>query len=492
MIREGRLGKEMEREALEYVSSFPFDRRIFEYDLLGDMAHLLMLMEQGVLSEGEGASILRELKRLWEAGMETLSDTGKEDIHLLIEEHLLERLGPLAGRMHAGRSRNDQIACDLRLWVREEVVDIGLKLAALLRTLLRLSREQAETLMPGYTHLQPAQPTTLGHHLLAHHDALYRDLERLEEAYTRIDRNPLGSGALATTGLPIDRERTTSLLGFGALVEHSMDAVASRDFLLEGQTVLALLFTDLSRCLEDLILWQTEEFGYLELDNRYASTSSIMPQKKNPDLLEVMRARCGRGIGNLASALTIVRSLPYAYDRDLQELSPLLQETFTIAREALSLLPKALETASFRKERMKEAAERGWITATDLADLLVREKGLPFRTAHQIVGRLVFQCHEKGIGRGEVDGRLLDEIAEEVTGRPLDIGEEGVRDALDPEKAVKRRGHRGGPSPQRVRSMVAAREKALRRIESSFQEKRKRQREVRERLLETVEKITGR
>ncbi len=450
----------MDEEAAKYISSLAFDRTLFEYDLLGSMAHVLMLQGEGIIPRGDASKILKALMGLHRAGPEALHlDPKYEDIHMAIEASVIERAGEAGGRMHTARSRNDQVALALRMWVRDELDGCISLICRLEGTLLHLAARHSGTVMPGYTHLQPAQPTTLAHHLLAHHDALMRDLDRLEDAYRRVDLNPLGSGALSTSSFPINRERTTALLGFGGVLENSMDAVSSRDFILEALAALAMTMVDMGRLVEELILWQSREFGFIELSNRFASTSSIMPQKKNPDVLEIARAKGGRVMGDLVSGLAIMRTLPYAYNRDMQELSPILADALSSTKDSVSILEKVLGSMEVRVGKLEEAAGGSFLTATELADLLVRKRGLPFRTAHQIVGRAVARSIRRG--DGEFDASSLEEAAREVLGRRLGLDEKAVKRALSPRRAVEARKVLGGPSPPMVRAMATARKKAL-------------------------------
>ncbi|MDP6612761.1 MAG: argininosuccinate lyase [Candidatus Hydrothermarchaeota archaeon] len=457
MIRDGRLGKGYDEEVAVYTSSLKFDKRLFEHDILGSMAHAVMLHEKGIINEKVASSILSGLEELLEAGFESLNrDPRIEDVHMAIEEYLSERVGEDAGMLHIGRSRNDQVACDLRMWVRDAISETMINALKLCQELAGWAAKNITTIFPGYTHLQRAQPTTLGHHLLAHCDSLLRDVDRLDGAYERTNLSPLGAGALATSSFDIDRELTSNFLGFNALLENSMDAVSARDFILETIASLSIMMVEVSRLIEELILWSTAEFGFIELPDEYSSTSSIMPQKKNPDVLEIMRARVGRVSGNLASVLAIQKSLPLTYNRDLQELSPLLEDSLFIANNSLAILRKILSSIKVNSARAAEVCEESFITATDVAELLVREEGMPFRKAHRIVGRAVQLAHKNKLDRG-----LLEKAAREIDGSKITLKEKDIKAILSASRAVESRKVTGGHSSLEVKRMIRAREKIL-------------------------------
>ena len=343
------------------------------------------------------------------------------------------------------RSRNDEVATCIRLALREEMLALMDEQLSLIQTLVNLAQMHIETIIPGFTHTQHAQPTTLAHHLLAHADAYFRDLARIEDAYKRVNLSPLGAAAFASTGFPIDRLRTCQLLGFDGLVENSMDAVSTRDFILEVLSDLAILMVNLSRLAEELILWSTSEFGYLELDNLFASTSSIMPQKKNPDTAELARGKTGSVIGSLVSALVICKALPLSYNRDLQEVTPHLWRGMDWTRSTVRILDGCVSSLKFNLERMEHSSGAGFSTATELADSLVRITGMPFRTAHSIVGRVA------ALGR-RPDMGGLDTIAQEIAGfRASERGFSAadLERALDPKSNVRLRANTGGPAPVR-------------------------------------------
>jgi len=451
LLRGERLG-EISEDVLEFISSREADRWIFEADLLVDRAHLVMLKERGLVSPTEFSEIVAGLDKI---------DEGKlgegEDVHEAIEAELISRVGAVGGRMHTGRSRNDEVATCIRIVLREEVLGMMAEVNGLAKALVDRAAENADAIIPGFTHLQHAQPTTLAHHLLAHADALLRDFERLWDSYPRINRSPLGAAAFASTGFDIDRNRTAELLGFDGLVENSMDAVSTRDFLLEALSDSAILMANLSRIAEELILWSTSEFGYVELDNLFTSTSSIMPQKKNPDTAELVRGKTGSVYGSLVAALAICKALPMSYNRDLQEATPNLWRGISLTRGAVRIMTGAVSSAKFKTDRLEAASGAGFSTATELADSLVRKTKIPFRTAHQIVGALAAKSERPTI-------QDLDEAAERIAKfRPSErgFGEIELKRALEPKENVALRSRIGGPAPAETRRMAADRKRRI-------------------------------
>jgi argininosuccinate lyase len=447
MFRDQRLGK-ISEDVLDYLSSREADKRILQADLLVDRAHLIMLQEQGLISKDLCSRIIGALDALSE------SDLGAgEDVHEAIEAFVISKVGPEGGRMHTGRSRNDEVATCIRLALREEMLSLMEEQLSLIQTMTTLAEKHTATMIPGFTHMQHAQPTVLAHHLLAHADAFLRDFSRINDAYKRVNQSPLGAAAFASTGFAINRLRTCQLLGFDGLVENSMDAVSTRDFILEVLSDLSIFMVNLSRLAEELILWSTLEFGYLELDNLYASTSSIMPQKKNPDTAELARGKTGSVIGSLMSALVICKALPLSYDRDLQEATPHLWRGLDWTRSTVRILDGCVSTLKLNLDRLEESSGAGFATATELADTLVRSTGMPFRTAHSIVGRIAAFGQRPSLAQ-------LDAVALEVAGfRPSECGfSSGDLDrALDPKSNVALRENIGGPGPFEVNRMVKER-----------------------------------
>lgn len=475
MFRDQRLG-ESRQDVSDYLSSRKADERIFLADLLVDKAHLVMLREQGLVSEDVCTRITAALDDLMQAGFSSLG-TG-EDVHEAIESHILEKVGPEGGRMHTGRSRNDEVATCIRLALRSDMLELMNELLSLAGSLLQQAEKHTQAIIPGFTHTQHAQPTTLAHHLLAHADAALRDLSRLEDAYQRVNKSPLGAAAFASTGFKIDRQRTALLLGFEGLVENSMDAVSTRDFILEVLADLSILMVNASRLAEELVLWSTSEFGYLELDNLYASTSSIMPQKKNPDTAELARGKTGSVLGSLMAALSICKGLPMSYNRDLQEVTPHLWRGLDWARSTVRILDGCVCSLKFNLERMQQCAGAGFSTATEVADSLVRITGMPFRTAHSIVGRIAASGSRPGMAE-------LDGIALEIAGfRASERGfcQADLERALDPRGNVALRANTGGPAPSETERMIMGRWAGIAAGEERLAERRGRVERAQEEL----------
>lgn len=399
----GRFTKETDADVNAFNASLPFDRRLYAQDIEGSIAHVTMLARQGILADAEKDSIVAGLTAIRQELAEgTLSlDSQCEDIHSFVESELIRRIGDTGKKLHTGRSRNDQVALDMRLYTREQIRETDLLLKELLTVLLALMEEHTETFMPGFTHLQKAQPVTLAHHLGAYFEMFSRDRSRLADCLSRMNYCPLGAGALAGTTYPLDRSLTASLLGFAGPTRNSMDSVADRDYLVEFLSGLSLVMLHLSRFCEEIILWNSNEYGFLELDDTYSTGSSIMPQKKNPDIAELVRGKTGRVYGALLSLLTVMKGLPLAYNKDMQEDKELSFDAMDTAKDCLRLFAGMLATASFRREVMAQSAARGFTNATDAADYLVG-RGVPFRDAHGIVGQLVLVCLEKGISLDEL------------------------------------------------------------------------------------------
>ncbi len=437
-----------------FTESISFDWRLWPYDIQGSIAHARMLARQGIISGDDADKIiagLQEIASEIEAGKFRFRQD-LEDIHMNIEAALIKKIGTSGGKLHTARSRNDQVALDLRLYLRAEVEGFIKTIKKLQRVLLRLAQRHADTIMPGYTHLQRAQPVTLGHHILAYVEMLQRDRERLQDALKRINTLPLGACALAGTTLPIDRAYVARLLRFKRIADNSMDAVSDRDFALEFLSIGSILMLHLSRMAEELVLWSTEEFSFIELPDAFTTGSSIMPQKKNPDVAELIRGKVGSVYGALISLLTTMKALPLAYNRDMQEDKLPVFDTVDTLNSVLTILAEMLPRVRFNKKRMKETAAAGYSLATDLAEYLVG-KDLPFRDAHEVTGRIVRHAIERG---SELHELTLDEFK---GFSPL-IGAD-IFELLTIEKAVKRRNSRGGTSPDEVRRQIDRLRKAL-------------------------------
>ena len=447
----------MSDEAGSFTSSLEFDKRIFDADIKLNTAHTTMLAKQGIIPSEIADKILKALNELKEEGIEALNlDPSVEDIHMAVENYVTSKIGEVAGFMHTAKSRNDQVATDLRLVLKEEIELIGSNILKFIEEILNMAGEHKETIFVGYTHLQHAQPTTFAHHLLAYANALRRDYERLMDAYKRVDINPLGSAALTTTSFPIDREMTTELLGFSRVMENSIDGVSSRDFIAETVFSLTMLASSMSKICEELILWSTFEFGVVEISYAYSSTSSIMPQKKNPDVAEIVRGKSAILTGELMTILTILKALPYSYNRDLQEITPHLWNCVDNAKEMLSMVHGMLSTIEINKERAAKLAKSNFATATELADILVREKNMPFRTAHKIVGRMVTQALENNVSIDDIDSKFLNNVTYEVMDKSIDLDDELIRKALDPYENIKARTVTGGSSPEAVENAIVS------------------------------------
>ncbi len=394
----GRAAKQLDQLADDFNSSIRFDSRMFEEDITGSMAHAAMLGATGINSQADTEAILNGLQSILDdlksGALEV--DMAAEDIHMFNEAQLTARIGDAGKRLHTARSRNDQVAVDMRLWLRKEIGNIRSLTADLIRAICKVAQGSRDAIVPGYTHLQRAQPIVFAHHLLAYGMMLERDLGRLQDCAKRANVSPLGSGALAGTTYPIDRDMTAAALGMNGYTLNSIDGVSDRDFVAEACFDLSLLMTHLSRLSEELILWCSWEFRYVELDDAYTTGSSIMPQKKNADMAELIRGKTGRVYGNLMGILTVLKGLPLAYNKDMQEDKEGLFDSVDTVKMCLQVMTPMIETMTIHRENMRQAAARGFINATDLADYLVR-KGLPFRSAYKIVGQIVAECTNKGL-----------------------------------------------------------------------------------------------
>ena len=441
--------------AREFLSSLAGDSRIFEADLAVDRAHVVMLAEQEIIDDDVAGEILTALDEVEAAGHADLPDG--EDVHEAIESAVIDRVGPDGGRMHTARSRNDEVATCIRYRLRADLLDAIETTLALRESLLAAAAEHTETVMPGYTHLQPAQPITVGHYLSSYAAAVGRDTARLLDAYDRTNESPLGGAAFAGTPFDIDRERTAELLGFGRVVENSMDAASARDFLAEATAALAIHATTLSGLAEDIVVFANK--GYIELSDNYSSTSSIMPQKKNPDTLELTRAVAGDATGELTGLLTTLKGLPRAYNRDLQRAHPHTFRAVDAVVEASSIAAGAVATANWNAEVLAAEADDGFATATGIADLLAMA-GLPFRTAHEVVALAAEEAEHSDDG---VTAAVLDAAAEEVLSESLFtyVDEASVESALDPAESVASRDSAGGPASAAVEASIETASEAV-------------------------------
>jgi len=443
----GRFEKDTDSLVEDFHSSISFDCRLYKHDIMGSIAHARMLGNIGILTEKETREIIAGLESLLEdirAGKVEF-EVGAEDIHMNIEKLLTERIGDVGKKLHTGRSRNDQVALDLRLFLREEIDKSINLLASLVGTLLNLASDHMETWMPGYTHLQKAQPVTLAHHLLAYVQMFLRDMERFKDTRRRLNVSPLGSGALAGTTYPLRREEVAAELGFEGITLNSLDGVSDRDFALEFLADAAILMMHLSRLCEELILWSSGEFSFIELDDAYATGSSIMPQKKNPDVAELVRGKTGRVYGDLITLLTVMKGLPLAYNKDMQEDKECVFDAVDTIQKSLLVMEPMLRTMKVNTSVMANEAKKGFTNATDLADYLTK-KNIPFREAHAIVGKLVLECSKKNCG--------LEDLTLEELKNASPVFEQDVYQAISLERCIQARNIPGGPAPEAVREAI--------------------------------------
>ncbi|MBR5302137.1 MAG: argininosuccinate lyase [Clostridia bacterium] len=450
----GRFEKQTSGLVDDFHSSITFDQRLAHQDITGSIAHATMLGEQGVISAEDADAIVAGLKSILadvEAG-KIQFELDAEDIHMNVEKLLTERIGDAGKRLHTGRSRNDQVALDCRLYVKQAAKEAIQLQRELCETLLAIAGSHCESIMPGYTHMQRAQPVTLGHHMMAYFQMFSRDMQRMKEVYQHTDVCPLGSGALAGTTYPLNRYRTQELLGFSAISMNSLDGVSDRDFVCDYIYAASVCMMHLSRFCEEMIIWNTHEFKFVEMDDGFATGSSIMPQKKNPDVAELIRGKTGRVYGDLMGMLTTLKGLPLTYNKDMQEDKEALFDARDTLVKSLMVFTAMLSTCTFRVENMARSAEGGFTNATDAADYLVK-KGMPFRDAHAVIGRLVLYCVKDSKG-------LLDLSLSELKGFS-ELFEEDVYDACSMHACVTLRDVPGGPAPDRVRESIAAGEKFL-------------------------------
>ena len=449
MMWGGRFGGGPSALMREINASIGFDKRFWREDIAASQAHVSMLGAQGIVSAEDAASIARGLAQVaaeYEADG-VPEDIALEDIHMHVEARLAELIGPVAGRLHTARSRNDQVATDFRLWVRAAIDEVEGSLAAFQRVLLARAEEHAESVMPGFTHLQAAQPVTLGHHLLAYVEMLRRDRSRFRDARARLNENPLGSAALAGTSFPLDRQATSAALGFDRPTANSLDGVSDRDFALDYLMAATQCALHLSRLAEELIIWASQPFGFVRLPDAFSTGSSIMPQKRNPDAAELVRGHAGRIAGAMTALTITMKGLPLAYSKDMQDDKPPVFEAHDLLMLSLQALAGMVEQTEFRADRMRAAAEAGFSTATDLADWLVRVAGVPFREAHHITGRAVKLAEDRSVGLAELDLAALQEIDPRI--------DASVYEVLTVDASVRSRISYGGTSPERVREQIA-------------------------------------
>ena len=450
----GRFTKETNQLVHNFNASLSFDQKFYKEDIEGSIAHVTMLAKQGILSDEDKESIIKGLESIrQDIDNGTLTFTAEhEDIHSFVEAHLIERIGAAGKRLHTGRSRNDQVALDMKLYTRHEIEEMNDLLNSLLDSILRIMKENLHTIMPGFTHQQKAQPITLAHHMGAYFEMFKRDRSRLSDTLERMNYCPLGSGALAGTTYPLDREETARLLGFTGPTLNSMDSVSDRDYLIEFLNDMSIIMMHLSRFCEEIITWNTNEYQFVDIDDSYSTGSSIMPQKKNPDIAELVRGKTGRVYGALMSLLTTMKSLPLAYNKDMQEDKEFVFDAIDTTKGCIVLFHGMLDTMTFRKDRMRASAEGGFTNATDAADYLVNH-GVPFRDAHGIIGQLVLYCIDKGISLGEMSLEEYKAISP--------VFEEDIYDAISMETCVNKRNTIGAPGPEAMTMVIDSYEKYL-------------------------------
>ncbi len=453
----GRFTKETDELVNQFNASLPFDRRLYKQDIQGSLAHVKMLATEEIISEADYYTIKGGLNSILadlEDG-ELEFDDESEDIHSFVEAELIKRVGEPGKRLHTGRSRNDQVALDMRLYTRDEIDEMFGLLKDLLSAILTIMEENTETFMPGFTHLQKAQPVTLSHHMGAYFEMFKRDCERLKDIKRRMNYCPLGSGALAGTTYPLDRNYTAALLGFTGPTLNSMDGVSDRDYIIEFLSAMSTIMMHLSRFSEEFIIWNSNEYRFIDLDDAYSTGSSIMPQKKNPDIAELVRGKTGRVYGALMGFLTTMKGIPLAYNKDMQEDKELYFDALDTTKSCITLFTGMLKTTRFNKDVMEASAKNGFTNATDAADYLVG-KGVPFRDAHSIVGSLVLFCEQKGIS---LDDMTLDEFK-----AISPVFEDDIYDAISLKTCVEKRTTVGAPGPSAMRNVIATEREYLSKL----------------------------
>lgn len=443
----GRFTAGTDKSVDDFNSSIRFDQRLYKQDIEGSIAHAEMLGRCGIIPEEDAALICKTL-------LEILDDVEKgsiefevdaEDIHMNIEKILISRIGDAGKKLHTGRSRNDQVALDLRMYLKVEIGEMKGMLIDLQKKLLQISEEHLETIMPGYTHLQRAQPITLAHHMMAYFQMFRRDIGRLEDCYKRMDVMPLGSGALAGTSYALDRQYVADRLGFSAITENSLDGVSDRDFAIELASCISIIMMHLSRFCEELVLWSSAEFSFIEMDDAFSTGSSIMPQKKNPDVAELVRGKTGRAYGSLVTLLTMMKSLPLTYNKDMQEDKEAIFDTVDTVKMCLPVFTKMLASAKINRSKMYKAAQGGFTNATDMADYLVK-KGIPFRSSHEIIGKMVLYCINQDKAIAELSMEEFNQFSDKI--------EDDVYSQISLEKCVSSRNLPGGPAAESVKLSI--------------------------------------
>jgi len=480
----GRVDEEINRDIQQFISSIEEDKRILEIDIDVVEAHCLMLYKQGYISKKEIKSIINELesaRKDYKEDRLTLDTQHFNDIHLFLEKYVIDRCGiDVGGKMHLGKSRNDQVMADVRISLRNEIVTILELLLDFADLMLDYAKKYKETLMPGYTHLQIAQVTTFGYYILSYIDVILRDMDRLFEIYKRVNLNPLGAGAFSGTILPIDRNFTAELLGFDSIVENTIDATSNRDFVLELASALAILMTTISRIAEDFILWSTNEFNMIELSDEVCDISSVMPQKKNPDPLEIIRGKTSTVIGLTAQLFSITKALPTGYARDLQEMKPTIWKIIDITKSSILIMKIILETVKIKPHEMEKLVRKSFALATDFAEFLASKKKLSFREANFLVGNIVKKLYEGKKTLLQVTPQMVKKISKDLLDKEIDISKKEISEIIDPSKSLLRRTNEGYLAPKEVEKMASKRYEIIekkKKLVSNIKEKLKRAQE---------------
>jgi argininosuccinate lyase len=470
LLRGGRIGS-ARKDVVEFTASIKSDQKLLEAVIKINQAHVTMLIEQKIIDSQDGAKLLQALAEL---DPKKELDQKLEDVHLAVEEEVNKKVGlDVGGNLHIAKSRNDQVATAIRMTLRTDILALMNLIVKLQNSLIELAEKHTETLVPSYTHLHPAQPVTFAHILVSYVDALQRSLKRLEETIPRVNMCPMGAGAIATTSFPINRSRTAELLGFDKVHENSVDAVGSRDFLLETLADLTLLAIDISRMAEDLIVWSSPDFGIIDLPESFAFTSSIMPQKKNPDILEVVRARMSQILGNFVASATTLKALPSGYNLDLQELTPKLWESIETVSASLGMLSELAKNLNVNKNVFSKQV-LNYSTTTELANLLVRKYGVPFRISHKIVGAVVKTLLDKKLALSDLTPELLNKTAKDSAGITLVAKPADIKNSIDPKKFVESHKAMGGPAPAEVKRMLTYRKQLTSQSKTCLKEQKSR------------------
>jgi len=488
LLRGFRLEK-LAPESVNYTSSTEYDRILVEQVIKINMAHITMLALQDIIDRNHYIPCLEGLKKI---PLNFKLDPKFEDVHMNLETYLSKKIGDeAAGQLNLGKSRNDQVSTAIRMVLREYILNILSSLYNVCKEIIEKSSDHIETLIPGYTHLQHAQPITLGHHLLAHFDALERDIERIIESYSRINRSPLGAAALSTSSINIDRNLTSRILGFNGLIENSIDAVSSRDFVIEVVSDLALIMTDLSRMAEEFVLWSTSEFGFIDISDRYSSTSSIMPQKKNAVVAELIRGKTSSSYGEMIASISIMKSLPFSYNIDMQELTPHLWKSCKTTLESLDVLSGMLKEIRINKERFQQILYDETIFATDLADYLVLVYKIPFRKAHTLVGSLVRISIEEKKSFKEVIRKNIGKISKQITGQKITLTAKRINKIINPLESIRSKKVIGGPSKRSIVNMIKSRRKKMKEVQKWLLKNKSHLEKSDQELKKYVEEIIG-